>query len=80
MKVAIIKDDALDYDRNAPFHPPERYPEYPFEDTGTENQCYSGVRELFHKVGMDRNNYDRYRNNSYNQYVMLEHHNKERNQ
>lgn len=58
MKVAIIKDETLDYGRNAPFHPPERYPEYPFEDIDAENQCYGRVRELFYRLGMDRGNYD----------------------
>lgn len=57
MKVAVIKDEQMDYCREPPFHPPEVYPEYPFADTCSSNRCYSGVRELFFKLGLDRERY-----------------------
>jgi hypothetical protein len=57
MKVAILKDDRLDYCRSAPFHPAERYPEYPFNDLGEANAIYGKVRELFARLGMDRDHY-----------------------
>ncbi|BAI60856.1 conserved hypothetical protein [Methanocella paludicola SANAE] len=59
MKIAIIKDDKLDYCHSAPFHPSVSYPEYPFQDTGTKNECYDRVRELFYRLGMDIDNYGR---------------------
>ena len=57
MKVAIIKDDKLDYCREAPFHPSERYPEYPFTETCGHNPVYGAVRDIFYRMGMDRDNY-----------------------
>mgnify|MGYP001006310379 FL=1 len=57
MKVAVIKDEQMDYCREPPFHPPEVYPEYPFPDTCSGNRCYSGVRELFFRLGLDWENY-----------------------
>ena len=57
MKVGIIKNDQIDYCREAPFHPAERYPEYPFESTGESNSCYGAVRELFRLLGMDRDHF-----------------------
>lgn len=59
MKVAVFKDDGLDYCRAAPFHPHERYPEYPFEETGERNDVYRSFRELLFSLGMDRDNYGR---------------------
>lgn len=57
MKVAIIKDDTLDYCREAPFHPSEKYPEYPFMETGGYNPVYGAIRDIFYRMGMDRGNY-----------------------
>jgi uncharacterized protein (DUF362 family) len=57
MKVSIIKDEGLEYCRDAPYHPQERYPEYRFDGTSAENKCYAQVRELFHTLGMDEENY-----------------------
>lgn len=57
MKVAIIKDESLDYCRHAPYHPGEKYPEYPFNDTCSGNGCYGQVRGLLHKLGMDPDHY-----------------------
>ncbi|MGA9141661.1 MAG: DUF362 domain-containing protein [Methanocella sp.] len=57
MTVAIIKDEKLDYCRNAPFHPPEAYPEYPFRDLCPGNEAYAAVRQLLYDLGMDRENF-----------------------
>lgn len=59
MKVGIIRDDQIDYCREAPFHPGEKYPEYPFGHTGGDNSCYAGVRELFRLMRMDEANFGR---------------------
>lgn len=53
MKVAIIKDDQLHYCVETPYHPPERYPEYPYTEISRENTCYPAVRDILHKLGMD---------------------------
>jgi uncharacterized protein (DUF362 family) len=57
LTVAVKKDEGLDYCRDAPFHPYERYPEYPFEETGERNDVYGAFRELLHGLGMDRDRY-----------------------
>lgn len=59
MKVAIVKNPEMDYCRDAPFHPQERYPEYPFGDTGERNPCYGEVRNVLHRLGMDKENFGR---------------------
>ncbi|OPY27127.1 MAG: hypothetical protein A4E28_02147 [Methanocella sp. PtaU1.Bin125] len=57
MKVAVIKKPDLDYCREAPYHPPERYPEYPFPDLCPGNRVYPAVRELLFRLGLDRRHY-----------------------
>lgn len=57
MKVGIIKDELIDYCREAPFHPEEMYPEYPFEKVSGNNSCYRAVRELFRVMGLDRDHF-----------------------
>jgi uncharacterized protein (DUF362 family) len=57
MAVAIIKDENVDYCTYAPFHPPVKYPEYPFEGICATNHCYSMLREVFHRLGMDEKNF-----------------------
>ena len=38
-----------------PFHPSEPYPEYPFGAISREtNEVYQGVRQLFYRLGLDR--------------------------
>ncbi len=59
MKVAIVKDDVVDYCREPPFHPGERYPEYPFSDVSSSNRGYGYVRELLRMLGLDVENYGR---------------------
>jgi uncharacterized protein (DUF362 family) len=57
MAVAIIRDGAMDYCRDSPYHPSAKYPEYPFSETSGKNLPYDRVRELFYRLGMDRENY-----------------------
>ena len=59
MKVAIIKNDMLDYNRIAPFNPSTNYPEYPFKDVSRKNMTYDSVRKIFFMLGMDKKNYDK---------------------
>jgi uncharacterized protein (DUF362 family) len=59
MTTAIVKDGQIDYCREAPFHPDERYPEYQFRHTGKRNTAYAAVRELFRLLGMDESHYGR---------------------
>ncbi len=53
MTVAISKDESLDYCREAPFHPSERYPEYPFEGLCPGNRVYGAVRQLLYRMSLD---------------------------
>lgn len=57
MKVAIIKDDKLDYNRDAPFNPSKSYPECPFKDIGQNNGVYNSIRNILFMLGMDGGNY-----------------------
>lgn len=59
MKVAIIKDDKLDYNRNAPFNPSKNYPEYPFKSIGQNNTVYDSIRKILSMLGMDKENYNK---------------------
>lgn len=55
--VAIVQDPELDYCREAPFHPPLRYPEYPFQHCSRTNPIYGAVRMLFLRLGLDEKHY-----------------------
>ncbi len=56
--VCIYDAGRTDYPQ-APFHPPEEYPEYPFKDSGydPENTVYAAVRDLFYRLGLDKAHY-----------------------
>lgn len=58
--VAIVQDPELDYCREAPFHPPLKYPEYPFQHYSKTNPVYSAVRMLFLRLGLDKEHYGTY--------------------
>lgn len=45
------------YPEKAPFSPPQKYPEYPFEEIDPENKAYPLVREILFEMGLDRENY-----------------------
>lgn len=59
MKVAIIKNNKLDYNRNAPFNPSKSYSEYPFKSVGQNNRVYDSIRNIFFMLGMDKENYNK---------------------
>lgn len=54
-EVAVTRGSTT-YARRSPFHPQAAYPESPFPDAlGEEtNPAYTGVREAFHLLGLDR--------------------------
>jgi uncharacterized protein (DUF362 family) len=59
MKVAIIKNDSLDYNRDAPFNPSIKYPEYPFTDIGQNNNIlYDSIRNILYRFGLDEEHYN----------------------
>lgn len=55
--VSMIKNIDLDYNRESPFHPSKKYPEYPFNETGGKNDVYEAVRELFCMLSLDIENF-----------------------
>ena len=59
--VAIVKTMMDSYPRIPPFHPPEKYPEYPFPVPASDeqNSIYPAVRQLFTLLKMDKNNWGR---------------------
>jgi len=56
-RVVIIKAKKKGYPNNPPFHPPEKYPEYPFEEIDNTNTVYSAVRDLLSHLDLDKGNY-----------------------
>ncbi|MDF1539371.1 MAG: DUF362 domain-containing protein, partial [Candidatus Thorarchaeota archaeon] len=52
-----IKSDVTEYDNEPPFHPPQNFPEYQFENLGS-NDVYTIFRQLLHSCGLDDVNYD----------------------
>ena len=61
-EVAIFKTDSfLQYVDEAPYNPSDKYPEYPFSDSlinrNKGNIAYEGIRETFHMLGYDKDNY-----------------------
>ncbi|MEK6320281.1 MAG: DUF362 domain-containing protein [Acidobacteriota bacterium] len=60
LDVALVSGDAR-YPAESPFHPPEIYPEYPYEEKSTDpdNKVYTMVRDSFRLLGMDKANFGR---------------------
>ena len=57
--VAIVKTKSPVYPRIAPFHPSERFPEYPFGDLSSEpNAVYTGLRNLLATLRLDEAHFD----------------------
>jgi uncharacterized protein (DUF362 family) len=56
--IAIVAG-ARQYPLNPPFHPPEIFPEYPYNDKQTDstNAVYQMVRESFRGLGLDSENF-----------------------
>jgi uncharacterized protein (DUF362 family) len=57
--VAVVQVTEPRYPAEAPFHPSEPYPEYPFGEhrSPSGNPAYQGVREAFRQLGLDAQNY-----------------------
>jgi hypothetical protein len=52
--VAVIKAASSEYPRTPPYHPFERFPEYPFENVaGDSNDVYKGFRDLLITLRLD---------------------------
>ena len=59
VKVAAVRAQKAEYPTAAPYHPSEKFPEYPFgENLSSEpNFVYIAVRQLFYELGYDLENY-----------------------
>ncbi len=58
VKVAVARTSVI-YLEDAPFHPSEYYPEYPFGEnfSPASNSAYAALRKLFVELDFDRENY-----------------------
>lgn len=58
--VAAVRLPEAAYPTQAPFHPSEEYPEYPFRGnlSSQSNHVYKGVRELFRNLGYDKEHWN----------------------
>jgi len=56
-KVAIQFVDPKSYYDQAPYDPPERYPEYEGAGVDPQNHVYDGVRKMLYALGLDSTNY-----------------------
>jgi uncharacterized protein (DUF362 family) len=63
MRVVLYHNKDLKYCNTPPFHPSKHYPEYPFDDYCNENSVYHSIRNLFHSLQLDNDNFD---NDSWN--------------
>ena len=58
VKISCCIVDRFEYHKDVPFRPSEHYPEYPFGVfSKTKNPVYETVREAFHLMGYDSQNY-----------------------
>ena len=57
--VGVVKLADAVYPQAPPYHPSERYPEYPFGESisGEPNHVYAAVRELLFELGYDHDNF-----------------------
>jgi len=61
-RVAVAKADQAVYPSDAPYHPDQHFPEYPFGAAGISpapNAAYAAVREAFRLFGLDPRRYGR---------------------
>ena len=56
-RVAVDFIAEKNYPEQAPFDPPERFPEYQGKSLNPGNQVYSGVRSTLFHLGLDQENY-----------------------
>lgn len=59
VNVGIARAEKAEYPVNAPYHPSEKFPEYPFCEniSHTPNYVYKVLRQLFFELGYDAENY-----------------------
>lgn len=59
VNVGVVRAEKAEYPENAPYHPSEKFPEYPFGESlsSTPNYVYTAVRQLFFELGYDIENY-----------------------
>lgn len=57
--VAVTRAEKAEYPADAPYHPSEKFPEYPFGEniSSAPNCVYNAVRNLFYELEYDRENY-----------------------
>jgi uncharacterized protein (DUF362 family) len=59
VNVGVVRAEKAEYPENAPYHPSEKFPEYPFGEnvSPAPNYVYKAVRQLFFELGYDVENY-----------------------
>lgn len=59
VNVGVSKAKIAEYPKNAPYHPSEKFPEYPFGEniSSSPNYVYSCLRQLFFELGLDLENF-----------------------
>ena len=57
--VAVSRAAKAEYPSDAPYHPSDAYPEYPFGDAIADgpNYAYTAVRDSFRRLGLDAENF-----------------------
>jgi uncharacterized protein (DUF362 family) len=58
-KVGVVRAEKAEYPTNAPYHPSEKFPEYPFGEnlSSAPNYVYPALRNLFFELGYDAENF-----------------------
>jgi uncharacterized protein (DUF362 family) len=56
LKVGVVITPVPEYPAEDPFHPSQKFPEYPFSEYISQkpNHVYEGIRQLFIELGMDK--------------------------
>src|ERR1700752_3421675 len=68
--VAVIKGLASRYAKTTPFHPSERYPEYPFDPISTDtNDIYDTVREFIRILRLDAGHFNTKEWNPFGEFI-----------
>jgi uncharacterized protein (DUF362 family) len=58
LKVAVLKNENLEYNQEPPFNPGIKYPEYPFNEVCERNMPYDSIRKILFLLEMDKRNYN----------------------
>jgi len=56
-RVVVLQAEKKSYPNPPPFHPPEKYLEYPFDEIDKTNTVYKTVRDLLYHLGLDAEQY-----------------------